>query len=144
MPSYSRTSRDRLATCHEDLQLIFNELIGMVDHSILCGHRGKEEQNQAYAENKSRVKWPDGKHNEYPSLAVDAAPYFIELGNVDWNDLIALACFAGQVIMMARRLYDEGEISHLVRWGGDWDRDGRNADQEFNDFVHFELIKPTW
>ena len=42
---------------------------------IVCGHRNKEDQNKAFAEGKSKLKWPKGKHNKLPSQAVDAAPY---------------------------------------------------------------------
>lgn len=140
MPRYSDTSRERLTQCHPDLQILFFVVIERIDHSILCGHRGQAEQDAAFAANTSTVRWPDSKHNQTPSMAVDAAPYFAEIGNIDWSDIIAISAFAGRVLEIADRLLREGVISHRVRWGGDWDLDGRNADQAFNDLVHFELI----
>ena len=46
MPSYSKLSKARLATCHDDLITIFNKVIEHMDVTIVCGHRGKEEQNE--------------------------------------------------------------------------------------------------
>ncbi len=48
---------------------------------------------------------------------------------------------AGIVIGIADEMYKSGEVSHKVRWGGDWDRDGDFNDETFKDLWHFELIK---
>ena len=45
--TYSRTSRERLETCHPDIQTIWNEVIKWIDASVFCGHRGEEAQNEA-------------------------------------------------------------------------------------------------
>jgi peptidoglycan L-alanyl-D-glutamate endopeptidase CwlK len=136
MPRYSETSKARLKTCHKDLQLIFNTVISHFDNSILCGHRGKAAQMEAYNSGKSKVKWPNGKHNKTPSMAVDAAPY-----PIDWKDRERMILFAGYVMGVAQVLHDEGMITHRLRWGGDWDRDTEVADNGFDDLVHFELVE---
>lgn len=141
MPQFGRTSLSRLSSCHPDLQLIFNETIKTVDCSILCGHRKELAQNQAYEAGFSQVEWPNSKHNLYPSYAVDAGPYFAEMQNVDWEDALAFAVFAGYVKRIAEDLYQQGKISHRLRWGGDWDGDGRSTDERFQDLPHFELVK---
>ena len=74
MPLFSQTSKARLSTAHPDLQRLFNEVVKHWDCTIVCGHRGKEEQDKAFAEGKSKVKWPNGRHNKLPSLAVDVMP----------------------------------------------------------------------
>ena len=71
MPRFGKTSKRRLATCHEDLQEILNEVIKYFDCSVLCGHRGEADQNKAYESGHSKVKWPNGRHNKKPSIAVD-------------------------------------------------------------------------
>ncbi|MEM1113259.1 MAG: M15 family peptidase [Pseudomonadota bacterium] len=142
MPSFGPTSQQRLATCHPDLQALFNAVIVEMDCTILCGHRNQADQNRAFAENNSRVQWPNGKHNSMPSMAVDAGPYFAEIGNVDWDDIKAFCIFGGRVIQTACYLRSIGQMSHGLRYGGDWDGDGRTLDQQFNDLVHFELIAP--
>ena len=136
MPKFSKTSKQRLATCHQDLQTLFNQVINHFDCTILCGHRGEKEQNEHYASGRSKVKWPNGKHNKTPSMAVDAAPY-----PIDWKDRERMILFAGYVMGVAQVLHDEGMIAHRLRWGGDWDRDTEVADNGFDDLVHFELVE---
>ena len=140
MPSFGVVSSDSLATCHPDLQKIFNRVITFVDCSIFCGHRCEVDQNKAFNAKLSEKVWPDSKHNKVPSMAVDAGPYFVELKNTDWDDDKAFSKFAGIVHIVATQMYMAGEITHHVRWGGDWDGDGRTNDQHFNDLPHFELI----
>lgn len=128
MPSYSERSKKRLATCHKDLQFVFNEVIKHIDCVILEGHRNKEAQDAAVADGKSQTKWPTSKHNSTPSNAVDAAPY-----PINWNDTNSFIYFAGFVKGVA--------ASHGIRlrWGGDWDNDNDQNDQKFFDRVHFEI-----
>lgn len=139
MNRYSRTSLARLDTAHPDLQLVFETVLDFFDHTILCGHRGEAEQNRAFQERRSKVQWPNGKHNKVPSQAVDAIPYSNPL---DWTDRERMTLFAGHVLAVAQMLYAAGKITHLVRWGGDWDKDTEVADNGFDDLVHFELYKP--
>ena len=82
MYKFGKTSKQRLATCHPDLQEIMNELIKVMDVSILCGHRTKEEQNDAYDKGHSKLRYPKSKHNKSPSLAVDVVPYPIAWDNM--------------------------------------------------------------
>ncbi len=112
MPRYSKRSKSRLATCDERLQEVFNEVIKHVDCSILEGHRSKERQNKLYDEGRTKVKYPNGRHNSSPSKAVDVTPY-----PVDWEDRERQTLFAGFVIGIAR------SMGYNLRWGGDWDMD---------------------
>ena len=74
MPKFGRSSRERLATCDDRLQKVFNEVIKYIDCSVLEGHRGEERQNKLCDEGKSKVRYPDGRHNANPSNAVDVTP----------------------------------------------------------------------
>ena len=139
MPHYSQTSMRRLNSCHPDLMTLFMAVIEDYDCTIICGHRGKAAQEAAFESGNSRVNWPNGKHNRKPSKAVDAAPYFMGHG-LDWQDTKAFCYFAGRVMEKARHLKELGLMTHDIRYGGDWDSDGRTLDQTFNDLVHFELI----
>jgi peptidoglycan L-alanyl-D-glutamate endopeptidase CwlK len=136
MAKFSTLSKQRLETCHPDLQTLFNEVIQYIDCTILCGHRNKEDQNKAFEEGKSQKKWPDGNHNKLPSLAVDVIPY-----PIDWNDHAGIKYFAGFVMGVAKLLKAEGKMKCDIRWGGDWDRDHDLKDNKFNDLVHFEVVK---
>ncbi len=134
---YGRTSMARLKTCHTDIQKVMNEVIKVMDVSILEGFRTEEKQQMAYAQGKSKVQYPDSKHNKIPSMAVDAAPY-----PIDWMNSERFYLLVGLVKGMSQILYDRGEISHLIRSGGDWDNDGEITDNKWNDLPHFELYKP--
>ena len=128
MPKFGKRSKERLATCDTRLQEVFNEVIKYVDCSILEGHRDKERQNQLHIEGKTKVKYPNGRHNSSPSNAVDVTPY-----PVDWADRERQTLFAGFVIGIAR------SMGITLRWGGDWDMDFQVMDNRFDDFPHFEV-----
>lgn len=133
MPNFGTRSKNNLATAHPDLQRLFNEVIKHYDCAIICGHRIEEEQNKAFHEGRSKVQWPDGKHNKQPSLAVDVVPWFATKPNIRWDDKYKFYHFAGYVQAMADKLGID------LRWGGDWDSDGELHDQTFFDLPHFEL-----
>jgi len=59
-----------------------------------------------------------------------------------WNAM-HLTYVASYLIATADYLYLEGKVSHRLRWGGNWDKDGIiNLDQSFIDNPHLELYKP--
>ena len=128
MPKFGRKSKESLNTCNSKLQKVFNEVIKHVDCSVLEGHREKDRQNKLYEEGKTKVKYPDGRHNRQPSSAVDVTPY-----PVDWEDRERQTLFAGFVIGVA------SQMGINLRWGGDWDQDFQVIDNRFDDFPHFEL-----
>ena len=128
MPKFGKKSKERLATCDERLQEVFNEVIQFVDCSVLEGHRGQERQDQLYIDGKTKVKYPNGRHNSKPSNAVDCTPY-----PVDWADRERQTLFAGFVLGVAR------SKGIKLRWGGDWDMDFQVMDNRFDDFPHFEV-----
>ncbi|AUR98388.1 hedgehog signaling/DD-peptidase zinc-binding domain protein [Vibrio phage 1.250.O._10N.261.55.E11] len=124
---YGKTSAARLATCHPEIQRLFNSLINDYDVSIICGHRTEAEQNAAVAKGASKTRFPNSKHNSLPSLGIDAALY-----PIDWNDVGRHYMFVGIVRERAR------ELGIPIRCGADWDSDFATSDQTFNDLVHFE------
>ena len=128
MPRFSTKSLSRLSTCDKRLQEIFNEVIKTVDCSILEGYRGKARQNELFKENKTKVRYPNGRHNHNPSRAVDVCPY-----PVDWDDRERFHLFAGFVLGIAK------SMNIALRWGGDWNRNWQVDDNKFDDFPHFEL-----
>tara|TARA_R110000824_G_scaffold60997_2_gene162721 strand:+ start:733 stop:1128 length:396 start_codon:yes stop_codon:yes gene_type:complete len=128
MPRFGKRSKSRLKTCDTRLQDLFNEVIKHFDCSVIQGHRGKEDQNKAFKEGKSKLKYPNGNHNATPSRAVDVAPY-----PIDWNDRERFTYFAGYVVGIAL------QMGLKIRWGGDWDMDTQVKDNNFDDLPHFEL-----
>ena len=73
MPQFSIRSQQRLATCAPEIQEIFNAVIASYDCTILTGYRGEGEQNEAFRQGHSKVKFPDSRHNSTPSAAADSA-----------------------------------------------------------------------
>lgn len=128
MPKFSKSSDDKLNTCHPLLQTLFREVVKHYDCTIICGHRGEKEQNEAFENGYSKLKFPMSKHNSMPSRAVDCLPFPIQ-----WNDKSRHLHFAGYVQAVADRL------GIKVRWGGNFDGD-KNLDNGFQDRPHFELV----
>jgi len=128
MPRFGKRSIGRLQTCDQKLQELFYEVVKHFDCSIIEGHRGEERQNKAFADGKSKVKYPNGKHNQNPSIAVDVAPY-----PIDWSDRDRFHYFGGFVLGVAK------EMGMNIRWGGDWNQDTHTKDNKFDDLVHFEI-----
>lgn len=121
MPSFSRISLDRLMTCDARLQELFLEVIKHRDCAVLEGYRPQDAQDKAVAEGRSKTPWPNSRHNQSPSLAVDVMPY-----PIDWNDKNRLIEFAGFVLGVA------SQQGIRVRWGGHF--------KSFFDGPHWELI----
>lgn len=130
MAYFSERSKQRLKECHPDLQRLFFEVIKHFDIRILCGHRGREEQNRLLAEGRSQVAFPNSYHNAVPSDAVDVAPC-----PIDWNDRERFTLMAGVVIGIASQMKID------IIWGGDWDDDTKVDDNSFDDLPHFQLVR---
>lgn len=130
MSNFSQKSVERLSQCHPELQRLFNEVIKDYDCTITCGHRGKEEQDEAVRTGHSKVSFPNSKHNSLPSQAVDVVPF-----PVDWNDLTRFYHFAGFVLATAKKL------GIKIRWGGDWNGDLKFKEEKFKDLPHWEIVE---
>lgn len=129
-PSFSKTSKNKLGSCHPSLQKLFGAVIEHFDCKILEGHRLRQQQDYLFSLGKSKLKYPKSKHNRTPSEAVDAAPY-----PIDWNDRDRFHFFAGFVCATARALKIK------IRWGGNWSGDLVDGFKKnnFDDLCHFEL-----
>lgn len=138
MNHWSRSSLYKLQSCHSDLVLIADRVLQIHDASVICGYRNKIEQNKALKDGFSKVEFPDSLHNVYPSAAIDIGPYVA--GKNVLYDPDHCRYFAGIFMATANFLYETDQVSHRIRWGGDWDGDNDQHDQSFNDLVHFELI----
>ncbi len=126
----SRTKRE-LATCDERLRQIAEEALRHIPFRVVQGHRGEEDQNDAVAKGRSKTPWPESKHNSRPSLAFDFIPG--AGGEVDWNDTEAFSFVAGALSLAAK------QSGLLLRWGGDWNMNGKTRDQKFHDYGHVEV-----
>lgn len=132
---YGPASRAQIATLDGRLQRVLYKFANLapeeLDLSVLVGHRGEAEQNAAYnaRPQRSKKRWPNSMHNKQPSLAFDFLPYPAR----DWDDVRQFARIAGALQLVAATL------GIRLRWGGDWDQDGKTADEKFLDAGHLEL-----
>lgn len=128
---WSVTSRQNMMSCHPDLVRVLNAALQTSPHDfrVICGHRGKEAQNEAYDSGNSKVRFPHSKHNSYPSRAFDFIPL-----PLDWENLEMFVEVGQHFEAVA------AEMGIDLRWGGDWDRDGDWKDERFFDGGHVELM----
>lgn len=142
MYKLSRRSIERLNTCHDDLQLIIKEAISIsdIDFGVSEGYRDIQTQYKYFKEGKSKIDGfkKKGKHNYFPSLAVDI--YLWINGKASWDEE-TLSYVAGIIKGVSEMLYKDGKISHKIRYGGNFDMDGELLEQSFDDRPHYELVK---
>ena len=154
MNTYSARSRKRLDSCDTRLVRVFETVLPTFDHSVLEGSRSLDRQRALFNAGKSKTM--NSKHlirtPAELSRAADVVPY-----PFDWDfegelvkavrrgdsaetrrilhNIQRWALFVGHVLMAAHVL----DIK--LRWGGDWDGDKDLADQNFDDWPHFEIIE---
>ncbi len=138
---FSDHSKAQRQTLHEDLRLICDRVLEFHDFRIDIGFRDEAAQNAAFAAGKSKLRFPQSKHNKTPSEAMDLLP-FVNGKFIGWNDLAQWRYFGGIVLGVAFMLNRSGDIGHTLRWGGDWNGDHDMSNQRFNDLPHYELLTP--
>jgi|TARA_R110000850_G_scaffold120861_2_gene238556 peptidoglycan L-alanyl-D-glutamate endopeptidase CwlK len=125
MPRFGRTSKKRLEGVDTRLVDVLNELIKIMDVTIIEGLRTGERQKELLKKGATKVKY--SKHME--GKAVDLAPY-----PIDWKNRDGFHYMGGMIRGIAKQL------NVKVRWGGDWDSDGDVKDNGFDDLVHVEIL----
>jgi peptidoglycan L-alanyl-D-glutamate endopeptidase CwlK len=160
MPKFSVISTQRLATCKPKLREVMEEVMktlpdGM-DFIVLEGVRSRTQMMTNYGKGRTaaqlaakgipasfanpkanRVTWLKdpfaSSHAADPkdglSRAVDIAPF-----PIDWNDSEGFNKLGKHVLATAKRL------KIPLRWGRDWDMDGRYEEKGETDGPHFELV----
>ena len=124
MPHFGKKSKERLKGVDTKLVNVLNELIKIMDVTIIEGVRSKERQAELLKQGATKVKY--SKHME--GKAVDLAPY-----PIDWKNRDGFHYMGGMIRGIAKQL------NVPVRWGGDWNTDGDVKDNGFDDLVHVEL-----
>ena len=124
MYKFGKRSLERLKGVDSKLVNVLNELVKIMDVTVIEGLRSADRQQELLKKGATKVKY--SKHME--GKAVDIAPY-----PIDWEDRDRFHYMGGMIRGIAKQL----NIS--VRWGGDWDSDGETKDNSFDDLVHVEL-----
>ena len=124
MFKFGKRSKERLKGVNPKLVNVLNELIKIMDVTIIEGLRTEARQNELLAQGKSKTKY--SKHLE--GKAVDLAPY-----PIDWEDRERFHYMGGMIRGIGIKMGVD------IRWGGDWDSDGEVKDNGFDDLVHVEI-----
>lgn len=144
--SFGAASRKKVATCHPLLQKVLNTAIQWSprDFTVTEGWRGKAAQDKAVKGGFSRTPWPTSKHNHMEagkpaSLAVDVAPWWATAPHIRWSQTEEFRFLAGFIIGIGTPIVEPA--GYRLRWGGDFDMDGDDAEGGFEDLPHIELIR---
>ena len=147
----SQKSLDKMDGVDERLQRVVKRAIQLTkqDFMVLEGVRTREQCMINYGKgrtitecvakgvpakyakpNAAKVTWLNNpfasKH--VSGKAVDLVPY-----PVDWNDLKKFDAIAQAMLQAAK------ELGVPVRWGADWDNDGKPRERGESDSPHFEI-----
>jgi len=122
-------SKTKLSNAHYILQKLADKAleISKQDLKVICSFRNEHDQNKAFAEKKSKLKWPKSKHNCYPSEAIDVVPL-----PLDWNNIAPfeemIECFEE-----AWELLDEDITQGWIMQVG--------ADFSWRDYPHIQIVR---
>ena len=122
MPKLSAKSQAKLNTCHSDLIKLIEAVAETEKCAVICGFRGRYEQEKAYYEGKSKAKFGQSKHNYKPSQAVDVVPL-----PKKWEDIPAFEKLGEKIMAKAE------ELGIKIKWGRDF--------TGLKDYPHFELVE---
>ena len=118
----SKTSIQKLEICHSDLKRLIYAVAKEEKCAVICGFRGRYEQEKAYMAGKSKAKWGQSKHNFKPSHAVDVVPV-----PLNWEDIPAFERLGEKIMAKAK------ELGIKVKWGKHF--------KGLVDYPHFELVE---
>ena len=128
MYKFSQRSLDNLKNVDERLVRICNELIKRIDFTVIEGYRTRERQKELFDKGFSKIDGisKKGKHNYFPSRAVDIIPYKKGHNPFDGSKESEEMFYelAEQFKKVAK------ELNIVIVWGGDW---------EFKDLPHFQI-----
>lgn len=150
-------SKQRLVGVHPRLVAVVERAIQItkVDFTVLEGVRSYERQRELYGQGRTKseclaagvpasyakpkmakVTWTlTSNHFKKPSgfgHAVDLAPF-----PIDWEGPVKFPKFDAIADAMLTAAKEKGEV---LRWGADWDMDGKPRERGETDSPHFEIV----
>lgn len=147
MNSFGIVSQAALQTADGGLRRVAHKVLRIKDHSILKGHRPQDEQDAAFfgKPQRSKLKWPDGKHNDTPSKAIDVQTYPLPSrarvrSTDDPEAVYQQRLREEQLYLLGLYVGIASEMGIELRTGADWDQDGEIVDNGFDDFYHVEIV----
>lgn len=134
----TQRDKDRLKGVHPDLITVVEETSDLVDIFVIEGLRTDQRQAELYAQGRSKpgkiVTWTmQSKHKKQ----ADGFGHAVDIGPrpLDWNNFKAFQKIADTMFAVAKK-HGVG-----LRWGADWDEDGKPRERGETDSPHFELDK---
>lgn len=129
MYKFSQRSLNNLMNVDEKLVLICNELIKRIDFTVIEGYRTRERQKELFNKGFSRIDGisKKGKHNYFPSRAVDIIPY--KKGHNPFDGSKESEDMFYELAEQFKKVAKELNI--VIVWGGDW--------ESFKDLPHFQI-----
>lgn len=128
----NKTSLLKLSTCHPDIQKLAKAVNEVFPIQCICGERTEADQNKAFINGYSKLKFPHSKHNinkEKNRLQSHAGDFVPDPDNnpktLDWNDIEAFELMCSIFEQKAKALKIK------IRLGRDF---------SFKDFPHVELM----
>lgn len=163
--TFSARSKNNLTGVHPHLVAIAERAISLTtqDFVVIEGVRSREQCMINYGKGRTaaqctakgipasyanpshaKVTWLNNPFNskhckqaDGTGHAIDIVPYPVDWSNLSKFDAIAKAMFEAQ-----KQLIDEGAIPQdtNLRWGADWDNDGKLRERGESDSPHFEIL----
>lgn len=128
----NKTSLEKLKTCHPDIQRLAHAVDAVFPIQCICGSRNKVEQDKAFQNGMSKLKYPKSKHNvgkEAGRELSDAGDFVPDPdrnpATIDWGDIksFELMCITFE--------QKADELGINIRLGRDF---------KFKDFPHIERL----
>ncbi|MFC0178984.1 M15 family metallopeptidase [Thorsellia kenyensis] len=131
---FSEVSLNNLKGVHPDLVKVVTLALhkSTVDFRVIEGLRTKERQRDLFAKGASQTM--NSRH--ITGHAVDCAPWIN--GTIPWKDKPKFKAISDAMFEAAK------ELGVHIRWGGDWNENGRSDDERFYDGPHFELSRKEY
>lgn len=148
MPIFSKRSLENLEGCAPNLQIVAKDAIKRFDFAVVCGNRGKIDQEQAFKDGRSKVHYPKSAHNFIPSRAMDLVPYWDKIPHIRWGEKSDYAALSQEektsyptfedyrdvcvlaFNKMAREIFSSAQKFNVkIEWGGNW---------KMQDLPHFQ------
>lgn len=127
----STASENTMQGVHADLVKVVRRAIELssVDFKVIEGKRTMARQKELFA--KGATQTMNSRH--LTGHAVDLLPLPVDWNNRKPFELVSQAMFAAAK-----------ELNIKIRWGGDWNENGKSADEKFYDGPHFELRRAEY
>lgn len=143
---FSTRSKETLRGVHPDLIGVCYRALQLTekDFTLVQGVRTAEEQNELYKQGRSKpgsiVTHKDGyKNKSNHQVKADGWGWSVDFavwnGKIDFNDIDGYKKVASAFLKASK------EMGIPVRWGADWNMNGKTSDESFLDWGHVELVK---